>query len=130
MAQYRKPNTTTKHRHKAADGHLKNSPAPHDPHVRGAPPGRLKTEPSGDNYPVHFGPRADRVGEDNKRLTNITNERARPHPHSLARRFTKFITNIRGQVKIPRNLLSSDRPTAGQQADAERCIDVGQIPED
>lgn len=127
---FRKPRSNQKARHKAADGHVHRSPTGHDPHVRGADPGRLKADPSADNYPVHFGARPGRVEEHNKRLSNITNERVRVNPHPLVRRFTKFITNFRGQVRIPHNLLKADRYPAGDQGEAGRCIDVGQIPED
>lgn len=98
---YRKPRSTQRNRRSTADGHVPRSPAPHDPHRAGAEPGRLRDTPTADNYPVHWGPRVNRTGEDNKRLTNITNERARGNPHPLAKRMTKFITNMRGQVRIP-----------------------------
>jgi hypothetical protein len=129
MRKYRKPRATQLANHGNADGHVQNSPAPHDPHVAGASPGRLKAQPSADNYAVHFGPRVDRVGIDNKRLTNITNERARSNPHPLSRRMTKFITNMRGQVRVPK-VLGKTRSTATDQEFGERYLDVGQVPED
>lgn len=128
---HRKPRSTQRRKHNYSDGFVPRGPTAHNPHVPAATPEAGLTEhPSGSNSPTHFGPRVDRTGEDNKRLSNITNERARAAPHRLSRRFTKFITNMHGQVKVPHNLLSPDRYSSGAQEDAERCLDVGQVPED
>jgi hypothetical protein len=85
--------------------------------------------------PLLKGPSAPKTarkpGRDTYRLTNITSEVCKTDPHPLAKRFTKFITNYdKERVEIPRNLLSARRDTAGTQPNAERCLDVGQIPED
>jgi hypothetical protein len=65
------------------------------------------------------------------RISNITVERQRTDPNPLAKRFTKFIHNYHGQVRIPRDLLSANR-LSGDSRDpqGQRHIDVGQIPED
>jgi hypothetical protein len=62
---------------------------------------------------------------DEQRLSNITIERKRLNPHALAQRFTKFISHYTGQVKIPRDIVSSGREGGGRAR-----LDVGQIPED
>jgi hypothetical protein len=90
-------------------------------------PGHLPGSPSANNEVVNFGPR---TGRETVRLTTITSERTRTNPHPLARRFTKFIQNFKGQIDYPRNILSKDRDSSGEQPDAPRKLNVGQIPED
>jgi hypothetical protein len=66
-----------------------------------------------------------------QRLSPTTIERKRLNPSPLARFFTRFTTNYRGQVRIPHNLLSPDRFTlTGRDSQGERGIDVGELPED
>jgi hypothetical protein len=124
---HRKPRSTQRPKHSDADGHLPRSPTGHNPHRPGATPELLSPHPSADNSTPHFGPREGHVKQ---RLTNITVERARTTASPMARRLTKFTTNMHGQVKIPHNLISPDRETSGDTADSMRCLDVGQVPED
>lgn len=88
----------------------------------------LRQHPTADNAPpIHLGPRKGRVSE---KLDNISQERSRAQEGNLSCRLTKFSTNYTGQVRIPTNLVSPDRDSNGDEADSQRCIDVGQVPED
>lgn len=117
---FKKLRSTQRATHSAAGGHVRNSPTGHDPHRAGATPQLLKDYPSADNDPLHFGPRE---GRETYRLTNTTIERTRTTASKLSRRFTKFIQNMHGQVKIPHDLI-------GGGNDSVKTLDVGQIPED
>jgi hypothetical protein len=120
---FRKLRTTQKHRHQAADGHVRHSPTGHDPH-RSDPAG-LTHAPSATHKPADWGPRAER--REVIRQSNITVDRRRNKPHKLAKRNTKFITNFSGQVKIPRNTVGGEGMIVGGGV---KRIDVGQVPED
>jgi hypothetical protein len=66
-----------------------------------------------------------------ERLSPTTIGRKRLNPHPVARFFTRFTTNYRGQVRIPHNLMSEDRfSLTGRDPSGERGIDVGEMPED
>lgn len=122
---FRKLRSSQKPGHQASSGHVRRSPTGHDPHR--ADPAQLSDFPTGTNTPPHFGPRE---GRECYPLDRVTTERARTRPHALAKRFTKFITNMTGQVKVPKAIDAKDKSTSGYQVDSPRCIDVGQIPED
>lgn len=125
---YRKPRSTQKARHQASSGHVRRSPTGHDPHR--ADPAQLSDFPSGTNTAPHFGPRE---GRECYPLDRVTTERARTRPHALAKRFTKFIQNMTGQVKVPRVIgprIPGEARLAGDQPESLKALDVGQIPED
>jgi hypothetical protein len=126
MRKYRKPRATQRANHGDADGHVPRSPDGHSPSNHGMPTGRLSTHPTANNEPVNFGPRRN---HDVLRQSQITNERTRTNPHPLSRRMTKFIQNMRGQVRIPK-VIDPSRATETDQQFGERCLDVGQVPED
>lgn len=123
---YRKPRSTQRARHQAADGHLARSPKPHDPHRReGDPTVALKDDPVGLHTPPEFGDRMDHRNV--KRLTNITIERTRNNANRLARRFTKFIEIMSGQVRIPRDVVGRQGTVI---PGGVKCLDIREIPED
>jgi hypothetical protein len=121
----RKPFSTTRHRHSGVGGHVKRSPTGHDPGR--SSPALLRDFPSG--VGSDFGARGER--RDVVRQSNITIDRRRSTPNPLGKRMTKFITNVTGQVQIPRNLLSSKRMSDSERdSHGQRHLDVGQVPED
>jgi hypothetical protein len=124
---FKKPRSTQRPNHSFQGGFVPRSPTAHNPHAPGALPEAFRTDQPSVKGTGHFGPR---VSHEKLRLTNITVERARTNASAMARRFTKFLTNFHGQVKIPTNLLSPDRESLSGDADGQRHLDVGQIPED
>jgi len=72
-----------------------------------------------------------RTGHEKLRLTPLTLERARTDPAPLAVRHVNFIQDFTRPVKIPRNLLSSERGSSNESdSDGQRKVSVGQIREE
>jgi hypothetical protein len=117
---FKKLRSTQRASHSGASGRLAGGPTGHNPHTAGAEPTDLPAHPSADARELHFG---ERQGHETLRLSNITNERTRTTANPLARRFTKFIQNMHGQVQIPHDVV-------GPHDTAAKTLDVGQIPED
>ena|ERR1700684_4386059 len=101
MARFPKTlRSTQRAKHSKADGHMEGSPTPFN---RDTP------------RPVEI-----------RRLSNITIERKRLNPSPMAKHFTNFAPVIRGQVRIPKDIVSSNRD--GQ--DGRLIVSAGDYPED